>query len=325
MTHPILGLHHVTATVDDAQQDLDFCLGVLGLRLVKKTVNFDNRYVYHFYYGDERGTPGTIWTTFPYKGRGVPVGRKGAGQVTATSLSVPTGSLGAWKAHLLAHDVAVEDGTSRFGEPSLVCSDRSGLRLELVASDRDARVPWGGAPVGTAAAIRGLHSVTMTVHSPHQTVALLTRLLGWQVTDETASCVRLAVGDTVPGRVIDVVHDPDAEPAMNGLGTVHHVAMAITNGDEQARLRKELFQYGCQVTEIRDRCYFTSIYFREPGGVLLEVATVGPGFTSDEDVRDLGRDLKLPPWEESYRQEIERALPPVSAGPVPSSRGVRPA
>ncbi|MBI3049717.1 MAG: ring-cleaving dioxygenase [Acidobacteria bacterium] len=311
MSHPIVGLHHVTATSDDAQADLDFCLGVLGLRLVKKTVNFDNHSVYHFYYGTERGAPGTIWTTFPYRGRGVPVGRKGAGQVTATAFSVPAGSLASWTAHLRARGVAADEATPRFGEESLRCTDPSGLRFELIASDSDTRPPWPGGPVGEHAAIRGLHHVTLTVRSPQQTVELLTTLLGCQVVDEAESYVRLAVGERAPGRMLDVRYDPAAEPAMNGLGTVHHVALAITGGDDQARLRRELIQYGCQVTEIRDRCYFTSIYFREPGGVLLEIATVDPGFTVDEDVRDLGRSLKLPPWEEPHRPEIERTLPPV--------------
>jgi glyoxalase family protein len=313
MVHPILGLHHVTATVDDAQDDLDFCRGALGLRLVKKTVNFDNHFVYHFYYGDERGTPGTIWTTFPYKGRGVRVGRKGAGQVTATAFSVPADSLAAWRARLEAHGIAVDDGAPRFREVSVVCTDRSGLRFELVATDPDTRAPWTGGGVAARAAIRGLHSVTLTVHSPERTIDLLTTLLGWRVVNEAASYVRLAAGDGAPGRLVDVRHDAAADPAVNGLGTVHHVAMAITTLEEQTRLRRELIQFGCEVTEIRDRCYFTSIYFREPGGVLLEVATVEPGFTVDEHVRDLGRNLKLPPWEEPHRPDIERALVPVIA------------
>ncbi len=313
MPHPVLGLHHVTATVDDAQDDLDFCRGALGLRLVKKTVNFDNHFVYHFYYGDERGTPGTIWTTFPYKGRDVRVGQTGAGQVTATAFSVPADSLAAWTARLQARGITVRDEAPRFGESSIVCADRSGLRFELVGTDRDTRAPWAGASVGNAAAIRGLHSVTLTVRSPEGTVDLLTTLLGWRVVNEAAPYVRLAAGDGAPGRLLDVRHDPAANPAINGLGTVHHVALAIAALDEQTRLRRELIQYGCEVTEIRDRCYFTSIYFREPGGVLLEVATVGPGFTVDEDARDLGRGLTLPPWEEPHRSDIERALAPVIA------------
>jgi len=313
MIHPIQGLHHVTATSDDAQEDLDFCRGVLGLRLVKKTVNFDNHFVYHFYYGDARGTPGTIWTTFPYKGRGVPVGRKGAGQVTATAFAVPADWLGGWRTRLQAHAVAVDDGVSRFGEALLVCADPSGLRFELVGVDRDPRTPWTGGGVDAAAAIHGLHSATLTVGAPERTVDLLTTLLGWRVVNEEESWVRLAAGDGASGRLLDIRHDAAAEPAVNGLGTVHHVALAIDGLDEQTRLRRELVQYGCQVTEIRDRCYFTSIYFREPGGVLLEVATVEPGFTVDEDVGDLGRSLKLPPWEEPHRPEIERTLAAVTA------------
>src|SRR5690349_13342229 len=156
---PILGLHHVTATVDDAQDDLDFCLGALGLRLVKKTVNFDNHHVYHFYYGDERGTPGTIWTTFPYANRGARVGRKGAGQVTVTSLSVPAGAFQFWRARLGAHGVAVSDVEPRFGEAAIRFSDRSGLVFELIATERDARSPWVAEGIEEETAVRGLHSV----------------------------------------------------------------------------------------------------------------------------------------------------------------------
>jgi glyoxalase family protein len=171
VVHPILGLHHVTATVDDAQADLDFCLDGLGLRLVKKTVNFDNHDVYHFYYGTERGLPGTIWTTFPYGTKGVRVGAKGAGQVVTTSFSVPGASLGFWRARLLERGVEAHDVEPRFGEESIRIADPSGLVFELVASDRDGRSPWTGNGVGAPAAIRGLHSVTMVVRSPARTRA----------------------------------------------------------------------------------------------------------------------------------------------------------
>lgn len=311
MVHPILGLHHVTATVDDAQADLDFCLGLLGLRLVKKTVNFDNHDVYHFYYGTERGAPGTIWTTFPYKGKGVRVGAKGAGQVTTTSFSVPAGSLDFWRRRFADAGVVAEDVAVRFDEPVLRVQDPSGLWFELVGSDRDIRAPWTGNGVAAETAIRGLHSVTMVVRSPGRTRELMTELLGYAVTDETANRTRLSAGGDRPGHTIDVVADPDADAAVNGLGTVHHVAMGISNGDEQRRLRDELLRLGLRVTDIRDRCYFESIYFREPGGVLFEVATIQPGFTADEDVSTLGRDLKLPPWEEPARASIEAELPVV--------------
>jgi glyoxalase family protein len=305
---PILGLHHVTATVDEAQPDLDFCLGALGLRLVKKTVNFDNHFVYHFYYGNERGTPGTIWTTFPYAGRGVAVGKKGAGQVTVTSFSVPVGSLDGWRAHLGARGIAVNDIEPRFGEAAIAFADPSGLTFELIATARDDRAPWVADGFDGETAVRGLHSVTILVRDPAKTLDLLTGLLGYRVVGEAAGRIRVAANGDAPGHLIDVAHDANAEGAVNGLGTVHHVAMAIGSEQEQLELREALLQYGSRVTEVRDRCYFKSIYFREPGNVLFEVATVAPGFTVDEDASQLGRDVKLPPWEEPHRVEIEKAL-----------------
>lgn len=308
MDSPILSLHHVTATVADAQADLDFCLEALGLRLVKKTVNFDNHHVYHFYYGDERGTPGTIWTTFPYKGHGVPVGTKGAGQVTTTSFSVPAGSLGWWRARLLSLGHAPQDAPPRFGEESLVVLDPSGLIFELVATARDQRAPWTAGGVGAETAIRGLHSVTMTLTSPPATIAFMKELLGFVVVNETDGRIRLAVNGDEPGKTMEIAVAPDAPRAKNGLGTVHHVAMAVATADEQLRLREELLRAGVGVTEVRDRQYFQSIYFREPGGVLFEVATMQPGFAVDEPSDSLGRALKLPPWEEPNRTMIEAGL-----------------
>src|SRR5262245_30600357 len=184
MQHPILGLHHVTATADDAQEDLDFYARTLGLRLVKKTVNFDNHNVYHFYYGNETGAPGTIWTTFPYRGWGVPPGVKGAGQIEVTSFSVPAGSLGTWKTRLREQHIEVTDEPPRFGEESISFTDRSGLIVELVANDRDGRAPWTEGGPGAGAAIRGLHSVTMIVREPEASVELLTDLLGFTVVNE---------------------------------------------------------------------------------------------------------------------------------------------
>jgi glyoxalase family protein len=311
MPMTLIGLHHVTATVDDAQDDLDFCLAGLGLRLVKKTVNFDNHHVYHFYYGDERGTPGTIWTTFPYKDRGVPLGVKGAGQVTVTSFSVPNGSLDSWRVRLGTRGIAVTDLASRFGEPVIGFADRSGLAFELIATGHDERTPWLAEGLDAATAIRGLHSVTMVVREAAKTLELMTGLLGYTVVDEAASRIRLAVNGGGPGKMIDVAQHADADAARNGIGTVHHVAMAIGSADEQLRLREELIRFGCKVTEVRDRCYFQSIYFREPGGVLFEVATTTPGFTVDEEPASLGRDLKLPPWEEANRADIEPELAPL--------------
>ena len=308
MRHVILGLHHVTATVDDAQQDLDFCIGLLGLRLVKKTVNFDNHHVYHFYYGDERGTPGTIWTTFPYKGHGVRVGTKGAGQVVATSFSVPVDSLGWWHDRLKQRDSLHGSQQTRFGDELLSLTDRSGLHFDLIATGHDPRTPWTTDHVSADAAIRGLHSVTMVVRQAGPSLALLTGVLGFTVIEQEGPRTRVAVGGNAPGDFIDVVEDRQATPAVNGLGTVHHVAMAIATPVEQLMVREDLLTRGFHVTEVRDRCYFQSIYFREPGGVLFEVATIRPGFTVDEDLARLGRDLKLPPWEEPFRADIEPGL-----------------
>jgi glyoxalase family protein len=308
MKHPILGLHHVTATVNDAQADLVFYRTTLGLRLVKKTVNFDNHNVYHFYYGDERGSPGTIWTTFPYKGWGVPPGQHGEGQITITSFSVPTSSLGFWKARLGERGLEVQQEASAFGEEVIAFSDPSGLTIQLVASP-DRRAPWSGGDVTPGDAIRGLHSVSLAVSAPAATVALLTGVLGFEVVDEREKQIRLAVNGKEPGKTIEVRHSSGAPRGRNGVGTVHHVALAIDEGDQQLRLREELLGRGLSVTDVLDRQYFQSIYFREPGGVLLEVATMRPGFTVDEALNQLGGELKLPPWEEPHRATIERGLP----------------
>jgi glyoxalase family protein len=312
MDNVIRSLHHVTATVNDAQQDLDFYTKVLGLRLVKKTVNFDNHNVYHFYYGNEAGTPSTIMTTFPYKGWGVPEGTKGAGQIRVTAFSVPPDSLGYWKGRLRAHGVAVRDEEPRFGEEAISCADPSGLVLELVAARRDERAPWVTDDIGPPHAIRGIHSVAMLVRAPEHTLQLMTEVLGFAVANEEATRTRVASNGDRPGHVIDVVSAPEAPAAVNGLGTVHHVAMAVADDEVQLTMRGELVRLGYRVTEVMDRQYFRSIYFREPGGVLFELATVPPGFAIDETLPCLGQDLKLPPWEEPHRREIEAKLPVLS-------------
>jgi glyoxalase family protein len=314
MSGPVLSLHHVTATADDAQRDLDCYVGLLGLRLVKKTVNFDNHNVYHFYYGDAQGTPSTIWTTFPYKGWGVPVGVKGAGQITVTSFSVPAESLDFWRARLQASGITVTDLAPRFEEASLVFVDPSGLVIELVGTRGDPRTPWVVGGVGPGQAIRGIHSVSLTVRTAGPTLEFLTGVLGWAVVAEEPGRTRVGIGDSGPGSLMDVIEAPGAPPARNGLGTVHHVAMAIGSDEEQLALRERLLDLGVGVTEVRDRQYFQSIYFREPGGVLYEVATVNPGFAVDEEPRQLGQALKLPPWEEPHRAAIEAGLPKIRHG-----------
>jgi glyoxalase family protein len=314
MTSPIIGLHHVTATVADAQADVDFAAIALGLRLVKKTVNFDNHHVYHFYYGDERGTPGTLWTTFPYKGRGVPVGKKGAGQIGTTSFSVPAPSLDRWKTALRSQGIEVVDAPPRFGEESIVARDPSGLAIELVATNDDRRTPWLASGMGADAAVRGLHSVTLTVTAAEPTVRFMSDVLGFEVVNEGDGRVRVGINGNRPGHVVDIAYSADVPRAMNGLGTVHHVAFGVPTAQDQLDIRHELLSRGVQVTPVLDRQYFTSIYFREPGGVLFEIATVPPGFLVDESLEGLGRELKLPPWEEPNRAEIEAGLAPIKVG-----------
>ncbi len=311
MSVPILSLHHVTATVDGAQDDLDFFRGLLGMRLVKQTVNFDNHHVYHFYYGDARGRPGTLFTTFPYRGHGVPFGRHGTGQVSATALSIGAGTLGRWREHVQAGNARVVADGERFGAPFLLAVDPSGLAIELIEAADDPREPWIAPGIDRAMAVRGLHSVTMLVRAATPTIHFLTEQLGYRVLAEDGDRTRLGVGACGPGQCVDVMHAPREAPGVNGVGTVHHVAMAIGTDEEQLTARESLLAAGAAVTPVRDRQYFRSIYFREPGGVLYEIATLAPGFAVDEDPAALGRALKLPPWEEPYRRDIEAGLAPI--------------
>ena len=245
-------------------------------------------------------------------GRVCPTGRKGTGQIGVTSFSVPAGSLEFWDGRLRDRGVRVERAERRWGAEAILFSDPSGLRFELVATDRDARPPWTGGGIGAEVAIRGLHGVTMVLARTEPTVELMTGLLGFTVVGEMEGRMRLAVDGDEPGKFVEIIHDGSAGPAKNGLGTVHHVAMAIGGSREQWALREELVRTGCKVTEVLDRQYFQSIYFREPGGVLFEVATAGPGFAIDESPAGLGGALKLPPWEEVNRGAIEESLPPLA-------------
>lgn len=312
MDKPIRGLHHVTATVGEAQADLDFYAALLGQRLVKQTVNFDNHHVYHFYYGTEAGAPGTIMTTFPYQEMGVRVGTHGAGQITVTSFSVPGGSLGFWRSRLAAAGITPSDETTPFGESALRFSDPSGLTIRLVENQADGREPWRRPDIDAMHAIRGIHGVTLLVREPEKTIAFVRELMETVVVGETADATRLAINGETPGRLIELVRAGDAPQAINGLGTVHHVAFAVDDPDQQLELRRELIRRGVPVTEVMDRQYFRSIYFREPNGVLFEVATIPPGFTADEPLGRLGTALKLPPWEEPNRSAIEAGLPRVT-------------
>ena len=311
MDQPIRGLHHVTATVAEAQSDLDFYAGVLGQRLVKRTVNFDNHHVHHFYYGTESGAPGSLMTTFPYQEMGVRVGTHGAGQITVTSFSVPAGSLPFWRTRLAAAGVPFRDEATAFGEEALRFPDPSGLTIRLVASAADPRAPWRRPDVDVRSAIRGIHGVTLLVRDPAATIGFVQTLMQCSIVGESATTTRLAVGGDAPGRLLEVARAEAAPAAVNGLGTVHHVAFAVDDPEQQLEFRRELLRRDIQVTPVMDRQYFRSIYFREPGGVLFEIATVPPGFTTDEPLAALGTTLKLPPWEEPNRAEIEAGLPTV--------------
>ena len=276
MDKPIRSLHHVTATVSDAQDDLDFYTGLLGQRLVKKTVNFDNTRVYHFYYGDERGTPGTIMTTFPYGQLGVRQGKHGVGQITETSFSVPAGSLPFWYERLAHAGIQFSAEDSGFNEETVRFSDPSGLAIRLVGSKVDQRAPWRKADVADENAVRGIHSVTLTVPDPKKTLAFMNEIMETSVVGEREGALRVGVNGDAPGSLVDLVRGNDVA-GVNGIGTVHHVAFAVDDPDQQLEVQKELRRRGLQVTDVMDRQYFRSIYFREPGGVLFEVATIPPG------------------------------------------------
>ncbi|MSR22139.1 MAG: ring-cleaving dioxygenase [Gemmatimonadetes bacterium] len=308
----ITSLHHVTSIVGDAQEDLDFYAGRLGLRLLKRTVNFDDTSVFHFYYGDGVGTPSTIMTTFPYTGRGMSGGQEGAGQITRIAFSAPPGSLAFWKGRLDEAGHRCGEFVTDFGEEGLSISDPSRLALELVEGEDDVRTkPWTPGGIETEVALRGLHHITLTVRSPERSADFLTQALGFEVAGDRGSHIRLGVAERGPGQLVELVPSQNAPTARNGLGTVHHVAFSVPTDEAQLEFREKLLSMGWPVTEVRDRQYFRSIYFPEPGGVLFEIATAGPGFAIDEAASRLGGALKLPPWEEPNRGSIEEQLPAV--------------
>ncbi|MDQ4128767.1 MAG: ring-cleaving dioxygenase [Actinomycetota bacterium] len=302
------GIHHVTAISGGPQRNVDFYAGVLGLRLVKKTVNFDDPETYHLYYGDGLGNPGTITTFFPWAQ--APRGRIGAGQLIVTSFSIPATSLGYWTERLVEKGVRFEKPRDRFGETVLTFDDPDGLRAELVAAE-DGRQGWDGGPVGAEHSVRGLHHVALAVEAAERTVKLMTDTLGFRQVEETEGRVRFAAGQGGPGDLVDVVSAAGFPRGSMGVGTVHHVAFRVPGEEAQLAVREEVAALGYNVTPVLDRNYFRSIYFREPGGVLFEIATDPPGFAADEDPDHLGEALKLPPWLENNRAHIEAALPPL--------------
>ena len=292
----------------DARRNLDFYTQTLGLRLVKRTINYDDPGTYHFYFGDETGSPGTILTFFPWPG--ARPGRVGAGQSTAIGLSVPFGALPFWRERLAALNIPVTDST-RFGANVLTLPDPDGLPIELIEAE-DTRSGVSGGPVSAEYAVRGMHSLTLTLSRTEATHALLTDTLSLRETARDGNRTRYAAGDGGPGTMVDIVVDPHAPRGTGGVGTVHHIAWRTPDDDQQTGWHAELSRLDYPVSPVMDRQYFHSIYFREPGGVLFEIATDAPGFTTDEDAAHLGQGLMLPAWLEAQRTQIEQALPPLS-------------
>ncbi len=307
MTLSTQGLHHVTAIGGDPQRNLEFYVNTLGLRLVKRTVNFDDPGTYHFYFGDDLGHPGTLLTFFPWGD--APQGRRGAGQATTTTFSVPAGSLDWWQGRLRAEGREANLVASNDGH-TLVFEDPDGLQLALAEAAGDERGGWTQGSVGAGRAIRGLHSVTLTVADAAPTVAML-GVLGMTEVDEGPRGRRFAATGKGPGSFLDLVETPGARRGVVASGTVHHIAWRTPDDETQATWLQRLQELGVGVTPVQDRQYFHSIYFREPGGVLFEIATDQPGFATDETPAALGTALKLPRWLESGRARIEEAVQPI--------------
>jgi catechol 2,3-dioxygenase-like lactoylglutathione lyase family enzyme len=309
MSFRTTGIHHVTGIASDPQRNLDFYAGILGLRLVKRTVNFDDPTTYHFYFGDEQGNPGSILTFFPWPD--ARRGRQGGGQVAVTSFAILPSSVGFWIERLIRKQVEFQQPAARYEDERVIAfKDHDGFMGELVAHPKaEARAGWSGAGVPPEHAIRGLYSVTLWLDANELTGQLLTNILGFRLVREQGSIFRYAAGDGGPGSIVDIRCVPGIWSGVMGAGTVHHVAFRASDDAEQMELRTELTSLGYNVTPQLDRDYFKSIYFREPGGVLFEVATDGPGFDVDESVEQLGHSLKLPSWLELRRFEIEALLP----------------
>lgn len=304
----ILGIHHVTAIAGDPQRNLDFYSGVLGLRLVKLTVNYDDPSTYHLYYGDYSGHPGTLITFFPWKG--VPRGVVGSGQMTVTSFSVPPGSLEFWAKRLTDLGIPITGPASRFGDHFLSLQDYDGMQVELVTSRvPDPRSGWLGGPIPDEAAIRGIHGATFAVATPQETIRLLTETMGFHAANEEGGRQRFEISDGSVSAHVDLIATPLSQRGRQGAGSVHHIAWRTPDDQQQLVWREELVREGLGVSPVMDRKYFHSIYYREPNGILFEIATDPPGMTIDQPLEELGHKLVLPPWLESHRAELVAALP----------------
>ncbi|KZM51833.1 VOC family protein [Labrenzia sp. OB1] len=308
MLEQIKGLHHVTSMAANAQQNSNFFTKVLGLRRVKKTVNFDDPEVYHLYYGDEVGTPGSVMTYFPFPH--IPRGRQGSGEVGETYFTVPEGSLGYWKERLSRHDVSGLGEDDVFGEKHLRFDGPDGDRFALIEVDNDDREGWTASGIGSAEAIQGFHGASFRLQDAGATAELL-KFMNYSEVDRKDNWTRFGVEGGNGADFIDIETVPSGSRARQGAGSVHHIAFAVEDRAAQQEVRKALLDTGYQVTPVIDRDYFWAIYFRTPGGILFEVATNEPGFSRDEDTAHLGEALKLPGRYEEFRTQIEQNLGPI--------------
>jgi len=304
----LAGLHHITAISSDVKRNMQFYTQVLGLRFVKKSVNQDDTGTYHLYYGNYTGAPGTALTFFPWAG--LPRGRPGKGQSYATAFSVPAGSLAFWQQRLSQLKVTTFPVETRFNDQVLTFLDHDGLRLELVAtSEPDPRPATPSTVIPAEHAIRGFHSSTLALQESAPTAAVLTGPMGYRLQATSGHRTRYTVAEGGPGTYVDLLTDPALPRGLNGAGTIHHVAFRVSDDAAQVTARQVLLDDSLQVSPVIDRAYFKSIYYREPGGVLFEIATDQPGFAIDEPVETLGTKLSLPPHLEPHRAEIEASLP----------------
>jgi glyoxalase family protein len=308
MENRILGLHHITAIAGNAKQNFEFYTKVLGLRMVKKTVNFDDPGTYHFYFGDEVGTPGTILTFFPWEGIGK--GSTGTGMATDIGYSVPAGSLDFWADRFKQYNVHVGNVEERFGEQILPFEDPDGLKIDLIVPGKDdTRKSWTTTEVNEHAATKGFHSITLTLQNIDATAAILTDIFGYKLLQQEGNRYRF-ITDAIEGAaVVDIIEAPNMTPGRGAAGTNHHVAFRVKDDDVLMEYREIIAKKGLSITPKIDRDYFFSLYFREPGGVLFELATDNPGFSKDEPVDQLGSSLKLPKQYEGSRAKIEKILP----------------
>ena len=306
MTTPTSGIHHITAVASGPQKNLDFYVSTLGLQLAKRTVNFDDPATYHLYFGDAAGSPGTILTFFPWPG--AKRGTRGAGVVSATTFAVPLGSLNVWSTRLKSLGVKEISGATRFGTRVIQFEDHDGTQLELAESAaRSSNLPKA---LDASIAITGFHSATLTVRDLDGTMRMMKDHLGMKVAANEGNRTRLIAGNgTAIGSIVDLVHEPQTPIAHLGAGIVHHIAMRVNGDAHQQELQNKLMDAGFGVTDVRERMYFRSVYYRERSGVLFELATDSPGFLIDENPDTLGSSLKLPPQYEEMRSKIEARLP----------------